>query len=67
MARLDLEQRDIDTLMSVGVDQETAARFRDFLARNARFDGQSINEMVMAISSLLRAGFTLHEIYMPKK
>lgn len=67
MARLDVEQQEIDMLVSVGVDRETAARFRKFLAGNGMRDEQAISEIVAWVSPLLRAGFKLFEISAPKK
>lgn len=62
MAKLGAEQRDIDTLVRLGVDLETAMRFRKFLVGNDRRDDQAVSEILDWISPLLRAGFTLHEI-----
>ena len=67
MAQFDAERRDIDTLVGLGVDLETATRFRKFFAGNGRRDGQAISEIVAFITPLLRAGFTLHEISAAKK
>ncbi len=68
MARLDAEQRDIDMLVSLGVGKETALRFRKFLAGNNRRNDQEISEIIaLMISPLLRAGFTLHEIFAARK
>ncbi len=67
MAQLDMEQRDIDTLIALGVELETAKRFREFLAGNNRRNAQEISEVVLFISPLLRAGFTLYEISVPGK
>lgn len=67
MAKLDAERRDIDTLVALGVELETAKRFRKFLAGEDKRNDQEISEIVAWISPLLRAGFTLHEISAPGK
>lgn len=67
MAKLDVERRDIDTLVGLGVDLKTATRFRKFLSGDDRRDDQEISEIVAFISPLLRAGFTLYEISAPGK
>lgn len=67
MAQLDMEQRDIDMLVSLGIELETAIRFRKFLAGNDRRNDQEISEIVAWITPLLRSGFTLHEISAAKK
>lgn len=67
MAQLDMEQLDIDMLVSLGVERETATRFRKFLAGHDRHNDQEISEIVAFISPLLRSGFTLHEISAAKK